>query len=80
MDLSDVSVVIPWRSQDSQRIKVWEYCKSEWSMLGVEICDGQDAEDGPFNTARAANAGFKKSTQPYVMTTGADIIPDFTMV
>lgn len=80
MDLSDVSVVIPWRSADPQRIKVWEYCKREWEIMGVEICAEPDTDYGPFNTSMACNNGFKKSTRPYVMTTGADIIPDYTML
>jgi len=71
----DVSVLVPWRSKDPQRIGVWEYCKSEWEKQGVEVCEGVDAEDGPFNTAKACNDAFKKSTQPYLLTVGADIIP-----
>jgi len=82
MDLSDVSVLVPWRSQDPQRIRVWEFCLREWQMLGVEICAASDGEDDqlPFNTSKACNNAFKMSTKPYLMTTGADIIPDFTMV
>jgi hypothetical protein len=80
MDLRDVSVLVPWRSEDPQRIKVWEFCKREWEILGVELCEGVDTDYGPFSTAKACNDAFKKSTRPYLMTTGADIIPDFTMV
>lgn len=76
----NVSVLVPWRSQDPQRIKVWEFCKSEWEKQGVEICEGIDAEDGPFNTAKACNDAFKKSTQPYLLTTGADILPGHDML
>lgn len=80
MDLSEVSVLVPWRSQDPQRIKVWEYCKWEWSLLGAEICEGVDTDYGPFNTSMACNDAFRKSTKPYIMTTGADIIPDMTLL
>lgn len=80
MNFSDVSVVIPWRSEDPQRIKVWEHCKSEWETLGVEVCAEPDTDYGPFNTAKAANNAFKTSTRRYVYTMGADIIPDFTML
>lgn len=71
----DVSLLVPWRSKDPQRIKIWEYCKSLWEDKGVEICEGQDAEDGPFNTAKACNAAFRKSTKPWLITMGADVIP-----
>jgi hypothetical protein len=76
----DVSVLVPWRSQDPQRIKVWEYIKWEWELLGVEVCEGVDAPDGPFNTAKACNDAFKKSTRPYLLTTGADVLPDHALV
>lgn len=72
----EVSALVPWRSQDPARIRAWEFCKREWELMGVEVCEGVDAEDGPFNTARAANNAFLKSTKPYVMTMGADCIPD----
>lgn len=77
----DVSVLVPWRSTDPQRIKVWDYIKWEWSLLGVELCAASDGRDhGPFNTAKACNNAFKMSTKNWLVTTGADVIPDFTMV
>lgn len=77
----DVSVLVPWRSEDPQRIKVWDYIKWEWSLMGVEICAASDGRGhGPFNTSKACNNAFKMSTKPFLLTTGADVIPDFTMV
>lgn len=77
----DVSVLVPWRSEDPQRIKVWDYIESEWSLMGVEICAASDGRGhGPFNTAKACNNAFKMSTKNWLVTTGADVIPDFTMV
>lgn len=77
----EVSVLVPWRSQDPQRIKVWDYIKWEWSLLGVELCAASDGRDhGPFNTSKACNNAFKMSTKPFLLTTGADVIPDFLML
>lgn len=76
----DVSVLVPWRSQDPQRIKIWDYCKDEWERRGVEICEGVDAEDGPFNTAKACNDAFRQSTRSYLLTMGADIIPGYDLL
>jgi hypothetical protein len=77
----EVSVLVPWRSQDPQRIKVWDYIKWEWSLMNVEICAASDGRDhGPFNTAKACNNAFKMSTKNWLVTTGADVIPDFTMI
>lgn len=77
----DVSVLVPWRSEDPQRIRVWDYIKWEWSLLGVELCAASDGRGhGPFNTSKACNNAFKMSTKPFLLTTGADVIPDFTMV
>ena len=45
--------------------------------MGVEVCEGVDANYGLFNTAKAANNAFTKSTQPFVATMGADCITDF---
>lgn len=77
----DVSVLVPWRSEDPQRIRVWEYIKWEWSLLGVELCAASDGRGhGPFNTSKACNNAFKMSTKNWLVTTGADVIPDFTMI
>ena len=77
----DVSVLVPWRSEDPQRIKVWEYIKWEWSLLGVELCAASDGRDhGPFNTSKACNNAFKMSTRNWLVTTGADVIPDWGMI
>lgn len=77
----DVSVLVPWRSSDPQRVKVWDYIKWEWTLQNVEICAASDGRDhGPFNTSKACNNAFKMSTSNWLVTTGADVIPDFTMV
>lgn len=77
----DVSVLVPWRSDDPQRIKVWDYIKWEWSLMNVEICAASDGRDhGPFNTSKACNNAFKMSTKNWLVTTGADVIPDWTLV
>lgn len=77
----DVSVLVPWRSEDPQRIRVWDYVKWEWSLLGVELCAASDGRDhGPFNTSKACNNAFKMSTKNWLVTTGADVIPDWGMI
>jgi hypothetical protein len=77
----DVSVLVPWRSSDPQRIKVWDYIKWEWSLMNVEICAAADGIDhGPFNTSKACNNAFKMSTKNWLVTTGADVIPDWTLI
>lgn len=77
----DVSVLVPWRSEDPQRIKVWDYIKWEWSLMGVEICAASDGRGhGPFNTSKACNNAFKMSTKNWLVTTGADVIPDWTLI
>ena len=81
-----VSVLIPWRSDDPARIRLWDHCRPRWERLaavvfGLELCVADDgAESGPFSRARAFNRAFEQSTGDVVVIWGADMLPDYDAV
>jgi len=72
-----LSVLIPWRSNDPDRIRGWDYCRSLWERLPVELCVADDGvTDGPFSLSRAINRAQRQATGDAYAIFGADHIPD----
>jgi hypothetical protein len=51
------SILIPWRSDGTNRTRLWDYVRSQWSRYSeFELCVGPDDDNGrPFNRSRALN-------------------------
>jgi hypothetical protein len=71
----DLSVLIPWRSDNGPRQAAFDYLIPRWEATGVQVCVGQDDPDGPFNCARAQNRAFRQAKQDRLIMFGADQIP-----
>lgn len=71
-----VSILIPWRTDNSQREKLWTYCRQLWEATGYEITVGEDPGTHPFNIGRAFNRAARKATGDIYITYGADHLPD----
>lgn len=70
-------MLIPWRSDDPDRVRAWEYVRAAWGRLPVELCVADDGvEAGPFSVARAVNRAAAVATGDAVAIYGADHIPD----
>ncbi len=71
-----VSILIPWRTDNGQRQKLWNHCRRLWEATGYEINVGEDPGHHPFNAARAFNRAARKATGDVYITYGADHLPD----
>lgn len=71
-----VSVLIPFRSQDPQRIKLWNYLRPQWEALApdVELCTTTDTDDPTqtFSIARGMNRCRAMATGDILLVHGAD--------
>lgn len=74
----DISVLIPWRTDNGPRQEALDFILPMWDELGVEVCIGEDDPDGPFNCARSQNRAFRKATGDNLVMFGADCIPTLT--
>lgn len=72
----DVSVLIPWRTDNGPRERVFRYLLPLWEATGAQICVGEDAPDGPFNCSRAQNRAFRQAKHDRLYMIGADALPD----
>ena len=78
----DLSILVPWRPGDPDRERAWDYIRGYWEgiqsdlIMDIEIVEGNDTGQGPFNCAMAINDAFKKSTGRAVAIYGADCLPD----
>lgn len=81
-----VSVLIGWRSDDPNRVRLWEYCRPLWEKLvadadDVELCVADDGvESGPFSRSVAFNRAAVKATGDVLITWGADMLPDLAAI
>lgn len=71
-----ISVLIPFRSADPHRVKVWDYLRPQWEALApdVELCTTTDTDDPtqPFSFARGVNRCRKLATGDVLLVHGAD--------
>lgn len=72
----DVSVLIPWRTDNGPRERVFRYLLPLWEATGAQICVGEDDPDGPFNCSRAQNRAFRQAKHDRLYMIGADAVPD----
>lgn len=72
----DVSVLIPWRTDNGPRQRVFDYLLPLWQSTGAQICVGEDDPEGPFNCSRAQNRAFRQAKHDILYMIGADAIPD----
>jgi len=75
-----VSVLVPYRTEETIRIDNWFYCWRWWNAFfphnyEFEICIGSD-NDGDFNRSRARNEAFEKSSGDILIIADADTIVD----
>lgn len=57
-----VVILVPWRSDDGARAKVWEVCRQRWEALFPDwlIVEGI-SPDGPFNRSAAINHAARRA-------------------
>jgi hypothetical protein len=86
MNLSDTSVLIPFRSDGAEREAAWNYISKAWQAItkytGLQVCVASDGREHgePFNLAAAQNRAFEQSTGDYLIMLGADCIPDLNSI
>lgn len=76
--MSALSILVPFRSSDPHRIRVWNYLRPKYEALpDVELCVASDGgrEGEPFSFSRAVNAARRMATSDRLMTVGADQYP-----
>lgn len=71
----DVSVLIPWRTDNGPRERAFRHVLSLWEAQGVDVCVGEDDPTGPFNCSRAQNRAFRKARHDRLVMIGADTLP-----
>lgn len=73
-----ISVLIPFRSTDPQRIRLWNWLRPQWESLSdVELCSTADADDPDerFSFARGANRCRNLAIGDVLLVHGADQLP-----
>lgn len=54
--MRSVRFIVPWRTDDGERARIWEFCRARWEAAGYHPIESPSPE-GPFNRAAAINAG-----------------------
>ena len=70
-----ISVLIPWRSQDPQRVAVWDFLRHLWAGVDVQLCVTDDGLQGRFSYAAGANRCRQFATGDMLLLYGADQMP-----
>lgn len=70
-----ISVLIPWRSSEPERVRAWEFLRPLWEQLDVQLCVADDGLTGPFSVARAINRARRMASGDMLVLYGADHIP-----
>lgn len=78
----NVSVLIPWRTDNGHRAAVFQYIRGRWAELPVELVVGADDgdPDAPFNVSRAFNDAAAHATGDVFVLFGADQLPDVDVI
>lgn len=74
------SILIPWRTDNGQRERLWQHCRRLWETSGHEIVVGHDLGTAPFNISRAFNKAARAATGDVFILYGADHLPDLDRV
>lgn len=73
-----ISVLIPFRSNDPQRNRLWEWLRPQWEGLpDIELCSTTDTDDPAerFSFARGANRCRRLAIGDVLLVYGADQLP-----
>lgn len=70
------SILVPFRSDDGNRQRLWDHCRAIWQNTPYELVEGHDSGDGPFNISQAFNDAAERATGDYLILFGADHIPN----
>lgn len=79
-DWRDVSVLIPWRSDNGPREAAFRWLLPRWESTGAEVCVGIDDGPRPFNCSKAQNRAFALSTRSKLVMFGADQVPSLPAI
>lgn len=70
------TVVVPFRSEDPERLRIFQWCVYRWAALcpGYPIITPHDDKtEGPFNRSKAVNRGVALADTEVVIVADADI-------
>lgn len=73
--MPSVSVVIPWRSEDPERTRLFDWCLARWYALHPDwqiVTPHDDRTEGPFNRSVAVNRGVEMADGNVVVIADAD--------
>lgn len=72
--MTSVAVVIPFRSEDPERIEILRWTLGRWGKLTdwPILTPHDDRTEGPFNRSRAVNRGVAMAGTEYVVVADAD--------
>jgi hypothetical protein len=71
-----LSVLVPWRSSDPDRVRAWDFNRPRWGRLPVQLCVADDGRtEGVFSVARALNRAREEATGDALAVFGADHLP-----
>lgn len=76
MPVTSVSVIIPYRSDEPERQRLFDWCVTRWAALHPDwqlVTPHDGAAEGPFNRSRAVNRGVDMADGEVVIVADADI-------
>lgn len=79
MARSSIFVLIPFRTDNGHRARLWEWVRARWADIDVPVIVGTDDGVGPFNVAQALNRAAAEALEMGALgfvVLGADAIPD----
>ncbi len=72
----NLSVLIPWRSEQPDRVAAWNFNRARWDKSALQVCVADDGRtEGTFSVARAVNRARRQATGDALVIYGADHIP-----
>lgn len=74
--MPDVSVLVPWRTDNGPREVGYRWVMPRWEASGLEVVEGRDSGVGLWNISQALNDARSRVTGDYLVVMGADHIPD----
>ncbi len=53
--MTQIRVAVPYRADGGHRDRLWDWCKPRWEHPELELVEGFQHDDGPFNRAACIN-------------------------
>jgi hypothetical protein len=53
--VTKIRVAVPYRADGDHRDELWDWCRPRWEHPELELVEGFQHDDGPFNRARCIN-------------------------